>query len=520
MNDSGRGTMNQATNHETTNQLMAFWHTVRHYRRWIFLGTVMLSLAGFTFVLLLPDRYKATTTILVDPQKVSEKYVSPTVNSDPGQRLTTITQQVLSTTRLQQIIDDMQLYPDLRGKISREELIELMRKDITITVKQGSSAGLSAFTIEYEGSQRQQVAQVANQLAASFIEWNVKSREQQAQDTTEFLAAQLKEAKQNLEQQEARLSAFKMRHLGEMPEQQPANMQALSQLQGQFQANTDALNRLEVERTLLSRGLENSSTGSDKTVPVLTERGRLEVERRQLKAQLQDLQNRYTSAHPEVVDVAGRLQRVESRLKSLPPDPIVAEAQDNTAVTVRLQILDREAKRLTEDQKRITGQMASYRAKVDAVPVREQEMAELNRNYSVSKDHYQSLLDKTFSAGMAADLEKKQQAEHFTILDLAQVPEKPFKPKRGLMLLGAFLAALAMSLGLAYVADMLNGTVKFERELKAILPANVALLAVVPQLQSAADRRSSIRFVVIAVVISLIGCALEAGLFLKLHSIL
>ena len=191
--------MNQTTNNETANQLMTLWNTVRHYRRWIFLGTVLFSLAGFTFVLLLPDRYKATTTILVDPQKVSEKYVSPTVSSDPGQRLSTITQQVLSTTRLQQIIDDMQLYPDLRGKISREELIDLMRKDITITVKQGSSAGLSAFTIEYEGRQRQQVAQVANQLAASFIEWNVKSREQQAQDTTELLAAQLKEAKQNLD---------------------------------------------------------------------------------------------------------------------------------------------------------------------------------------------------------------------------------------------------------------------------------------------------------------------------------
>lgn len=513
--------MNQTTNNDFTNQLAAFWHTVRHYRGWIFLGTVILSLAGCTFVLLLPDRYKATTTILVDPQKVSEKYVSPTVSSDPGQRLTTITQQVLSATRLQQIIDDMHLYPELRGKMSREEVIELMRKDIAITVKQGSSSGLSAFTIEYEGRQREQVAQVANQLTASFIEWNVKSREQQAQDTTEFLDAQLKEAKQNLEQQEARLSAFKMRHLGEMPEQQPANMQALTQLQTQFQANADSLNRLEVERTLLSRGLENPNTGEAKVAPVLTERAKLEGERRRLRALLQDLQNRYTSAHPEVVDTASQLQRVEDRLKVLPPDPpVVAEVHDNTAVTVRLQLLDREAQRLTQEQQRLTAQMASYRSKVDAVPVREQEMAELNRNYSVSKDHYQSLLDKTFSAGMAADLEKKQQAEHFTILDLAQVPEKPFKPKRGLMLLGAFLGALAMSLGLAYLGDMMNSTVKFERELKAMLPANVALLAVVPQVKSASDRRSTVRFAIIAVVISLIGCALEAGLFLKLHSIL
>src|SRR5579884_4114564 len=134
-------TANQASN-GTMDQVLVFWNTLRHYRGWIFLGTVVFSLAGCTFVLLLPDHYKATTTILVDPQKVPEKYVSPTVSSDPAQRLNTITQQVLSSTRLQQIIDDMQLYPELKGKVSREELIELMRKDITITVKQGSASGL------------------------------------------------------------------------------------------------------------------------------------------------------------------------------------------------------------------------------------------------------------------------------------------------------------------------------------------------------------------------------------------
>jgi capsular polysaccharide biosynthesis protein len=147
-------------------------------------------------------------------------------------------------------------------------------------------------------------------------------------------------------------------------------------------------------------------------------------------------------------------------------------------------------------------------------------MAELNRNYSVSKDHYQSLLDKTFSAGMAADLEKKQQAEHFTILDLAQVPEKPFKPKRSLMFMAVFFGAFGMSLGLAYLKDMMNNTLKIERELRAILPASVPLLAAVPQLEAASDRRRSVRFAVIAVVITLIGCALEAGLYLRLHPIL
>ncbi|HZU30936.1 MAG TPA: GNVR domain-containing protein, partial [Candidatus Angelobacter sp.] len=305
-------------------------------------------------------------------------------------------------------------------------------------------------------------------------------------------------------------------------EQQAANLQALSQLQVQFQANAESLNRLEVERTLLSRGLETSNSGTVKTVPAAsTERSKLEDERRQLRAQLQELQTRYTSAHPEVIDAASRLKQVENRLKALPPDPpVVAEVQDNTAVTVRLQLIDRETKRLNDEQKHLSEQMASYRAKVDAVPVREQQMAELNRNYSVSKDHYQSLLDKTFSAGMAADLERRQQAEHFTILDSAQVPEKPFKPNRRIMFLGAFVFALGLSVALAYLKDMLDGTLKIERELKALLPAGVPLLAAVPQLQNAGDRRRSVRFALIAVLVSLIGCALEAGLFIKIHPIM
>src|SRR5947209_16659118 len=147
------------------------------------------------------------------------------------------------------------------------------------------------------------------------------------------------------------MSAVKQPHLGEKPEQQPAKLQALSQLQTQFQANVEGLNRLEVERTLLSRGLENSNSGVVvKTAPV-TERARLEAERQQLKTQLQDLQNRYTSAHPEVVDAAARLQRMEDRLKALPPDPpVTAMAQESSAGGVRLQLLEREARRLNDEQ--------------------------------------------------------------------------------------------------------------------------------------------------------------------------
>jgi polysaccharide chain length determinant protein (PEP-CTERM system associated) len=504
-------------------RLAILWNSVRHHRGWIFLGTVFLSLAGFSIIFLLPDRYKATATILVVPQKVPEQYVGPAVNFDPAQRLNSITDLVLSSTRLQSIVNELHLYPDLRSRLSMEEIVEVMRKNVAVRVKPGSSPELGSFTIEYEGAHAQEVAKVANQLAASFVDWNMKNREQQAESTTQFLASQLKNAKQDLEQQETKVSAFKMQHLGEMPEQQTANLQALSQLQLQFQANAEAMNRLEVERTLLTRGLDPAmpaATPRSTTVP-LTERARLEAETLLLKQQVVDLERRYTAAHPEVRQATARLERLEAQLNALPADePGREDNHENSAVAVRLQLLDREAKRLTAEQARITSQMSSYRGKLDAVPVREQQMAELARNYSVSKEHYQSLLDKTFSAGMTADLEHKQQGEHFTILEMAQVPGKPSQPRRMLLLPGAFLAALALSLGLVRLKDATDSSLKVERELRALLPASVPLLTAIPKVPGCEDRRRALRFAVVAALATLIGCALEAGLFIKLHPIL
>src|SRR5215813_1760717 len=506
--------MQQTASNRTSDQILLFTNTIRHYAWWIVLGTILLSVTGTLFVLLLPDHYKASTTILVDPQRVPEKYVSPTVSSDPAQRLTTITQQVLSSTRLQQIIDEMHLYPELRGKMSREEIIDTMRKYITISVKQGSASGLSAFTTEYEGTQANQVARVANALAASFIAWNVKSREQQSLDTTDFLNNQLASAKESLEEQEKKVSAFKLRHLGEMPEQAPANLQALSQLQTQFQANADAMNRLDVERTLLTHGAD---TGSDTAKPPLTTRAQLEQQQRTLQAQLLELQRRYTDAYPAVVDTASRLHRINEQLQALPPDPPVIAAHDNTSASLRLEILDKESKRLTEEQRRITAQINSYRNKVDAVPLREQEMAQLNRDYTVSKEHYQSLLDKTFSARMAADLEQKQVAEHFTVLDAAVVPEKPFKPERRLLFPIVLLSALTVSVSLAYAKDMISDSPRMERDVRNLLPGSIPVLATIPRLNGRADRLRSIRFAVVTVFVFLAGCAVDVVFYLRLH---
>src|SRR6185312_1538345 len=205
-------------------------------------SSLLLAAFGIVVTSLLPNVYRATTTILVDPQKIPEKYVTSTVTTDPNARMNTLTQQVLSASRLQEIIDKYDLYPELRKRKSREEMLDFMRKKTKIEIKPSPEPeqGLSSFTISYEDRDRMLVARITNQLAASFIDWTLKVRQQQAISTTQFLGSELQRAKQGLEQQEDQLEAFKMRHAGSTPDELNANLQTLSRLQSETESHVDA----------------------------------------------------------------------------------------------------------------------------------------------------------------------------------------------------------------------------------------------------------------------------------------
>jgi polysaccharide biosynthesis transport protein len=477
--------------------------------------TLAVTMIAVVVIALLPDRYRATTTILVDPQRIPDRYVASTVTADPAERLNTLTPQVLSASRLGEIIDALNLYPEMKQH-SRDEVIEHMRGQITLQVKQGPSQGLSSFTISYESGSAKLAAIVTNQLAASFIDWNLRNRAQLAEATTKFIASQLEEAKQNLQTQEQKLSEFKMQHVGQLPDQVQANLQTVARLQSAVQTNADALNRLEQEKQLLLRlpGPSSSSSG-----PVqLTERQRLEQDEHQLKNEVWDLKKKYTESHPDVVAAESRLKQVQQQLKALPPDLVAVK--DSSPTGVRLDLIEKEEQRLTRENRDLQAQIATYQGRVDSVPLREQELSALTRDYEISKEQYRSLLEKTYSAEMATDLEKRQEGEHFTILDPARPPERPFRPKRLGMMYGALAGAFFFAIAVVIVRDNLSGAIKAERELKELLPASTCLLGSIPTIETAADRSQRIRLHVLEAAMSLLACLAVAIILWKVHPIL
>ncbi len=459
-----------------------WWGMVRRHAKAGSLAALLVFVGAAVWIARLPNEYEAVTTILVNPQRVPDKYVSSTVTTDSNDRLNTLSQQVLSGSRLETIERQFNLYPKLRAKLGYEQVLDLMRRHIVIELKQSSGAGPSSFTITYSGPSPRTVAAVTNQLAASFIKWNLRDREQEAAGTTEFLSKELQDSKQQLDGLEEQLRRYKLQHLGELPDQMPANIQTLSRLQVELQANADAENRLDHEAFLLK---ESPELVPGAVAP--SSQQTLRAREAQARQELAELRERYTPLYPDLVKKEQEVEALHAQVLALPPSAAESAAPHSEAA-VRLQAVANDRRKLAAEQQHIRAQIADYQAKVDESPVREQEVSQLLRDYDTAKEHYRSLLEKTYSAEMATELERRQEGESFTMLDAARVPDRPVRPNRAALLAGAFFLSLFLGTGVGVLREMLDHSVKSEQELRDALPG-VALLGSTPSFTAAAPRR-------------------------------
>lgn len=493
----------QIQNRTSYVSLNSFLSIVRRHVHSIFLSSLLLAIAGIIAVSLLPNVYRASTTILVDPQKIPEKYVTSTVTTDPNAQMSTLIQQVLSASRLQEIIDRNHLYPELRGIKSREEVLDFMRKKTTIDIKQSPEPdqGLSSFSISYEDRDRMAVALITNQLASSFIDWNLRVRQQQALGTTQFLSGELQRAKEGLEAQEAQLQAFKMKHAGATPDELDGNLQALSRLQADSQATMDAISRLDQERILLTH-----SASADPHVLPATERERLLQEKRRLESEHWTLKRQFTDTYPDVVAVNQELRAVNAKLATLPEPPLGSDDSTDENTQIHLTLINKDMQRHKQQLADLTRQINAYQSKVDSVPILETQLTELTRNYEASRQNYQSLLDKTFSAGMSEELEREQQAERFTILDPARTPEKPVRPKRVPIMVGVLLACLVLPAGSVFARHLIMGSIESEGEVRDMIPAGIPILGTLPPIVTQADRTRGLLVIARTIIVSVLAC--------------
>ncbi len=477
-------------------QMREYWGTILR-RKWLVLGSIVAGIAiAATLCVVLPKSYRSSTLILIENQKIPEDYVKGIGGASVEQRLTMIQQQVMSRTILSQILDEYDLYEKQIKREGLESAIDTLRKMIKVeTVGTPGSWGKSveAVSLSFAHEDPTTAMNVTAKLASLFIEENVKVREQLVTGVSVFLEQELSEAKKALETQEEAISKYKTKYMGQLPEQMEATLRALDRLQTELNATDDLQHRESDRLSRVEKSIKEyeasggTAANSDNPKSVHTVMDPLVARLHELERRLTSLRAEWKETYPDIEDTKQEIEDVKTQLA----EKYNAQTTDQDGESVRhydpylkellrqRNDLRNELSAIRDRRVRLVEQIRDMERRVEQIPSREQELMILVRDYENRKKNYQALLDKRLNAHVAANLEKRQQGEQFRVLDPANLPQKPEKPNRLVILMFGLVGGCGLGIGLAISLDRLNPIFRRREEVE-VMPG-MQVLATIPQ---------------------------------------
>ena len=453
-------------------------------------GTIAMLLA-----MVLPKQYISQTLILVQQPTVPSDIVKPVVTEDLNHRLASMQEQILSRTRLEPIIEKFGLYPELRGKVHIEDLVERLRTSIVITplvsMPGTQNQSLPGFYVNVTFNNPQLGQQICTEITSMFMEQNAHALEQQAARTTSFLSQQLDEAKTKPDAQDAKLAQFKRQYLGSLPEEEQTNLSLLMGMNSQLEANTQALSRAQQDK-VFNESLLNQQQANLEAARHQPGKNPETMEQQliTLQDQLTVLQARYTAEHPDIIKIKNSIEEVKKRMAEEPKtNPSGSEnAQTTRSEPPQMQQLRAKQRQdelniadLTKRQAQIQNQIGVLQARVQASPVVEQQFKEMTRNHQSALDFYNELLKKSNNSEMASDLQHQQEGEQFRVLDPPSLPDKPSFPKKSYFLGAGLGAGFALGVGILALIAFNDRSIYTERDVERCL--QLPVLGLIPKLK-------------------------------------
>lgn len=475
-------------------------------RKWLILVPFALGTAGSLIsAARVPLQYRSETLIMVVPQRISDEYVKRTDTTRMEDRLRSINEQIQTRSRLERIIEELDLYPEERTRLAMEDVVRRMRANVNVTLEGRTQ---EAFRVSFTHPNPRVAQQVTERLASWYIEENLRDREVLAASTNEFLDAELDEAKQRLLEHEKKLEQYRRRYSGQLPTQLDSNLRAMQAAQMQLQSVSESMNRARERRLLTDRQIADarmlpaqvatpdSAGGLPGEVPALSAAQQLEAE----QASLEKLRQRYTPDHPDVRALERSIRELQARAgeEAARPSETTTARVVPTAELLRqkrvkdleaeLEIIDRQIATAEADQVRLKQALSDYQAKVDAVPSRESELVELTRDYGTLQTAYTNLLMKRQDSELSANLERREIGTQFRVLDRASLPGRPIqaKARQQIVVVGS-LGGLALGLLLVGFLEYRDSSFKTDEEVTRVL--SLPVLALIPVMVSADDQQ-------------------------------
>ncbi|MBU0967445.1 MAG: hypothetical protein KKA54_13810 [Proteobacteria bacterium] len=494
-------------------------------------------IAGLGLYLKTPKVYQCTSLIKYQRQQVNPTAMSPDdVRSRTQEVVSTVSQQITSRSSLEAMIKEFDLYAGMRASLPMEDVVDMMReKDIEFSQERGD-----IFKVSYQGGDPKKVLRVTNAIAAKFIEENLRYREERASETSVYVQDELRMAKETLDKKEAVMRDYKLQYYNEMPMQLTNNMTRLNALQEQYQNNQVSAQDLERTKVMVQEQIslrgellaqQLRGNGAAPILPGTHPSTGILAQITQLRAELQNLQARYTDKHPEVRRVQKQLQELEAEQKTAMQQKGEATAENGAVndeqnqpyidpqieqLKQQLSNLEYNIERLKQERAEIKNQIEKYQSWVEAAPVREAEWAALTRDYEQLHQRYQELVGQSLQAESAYSLEKHQKGSQFKIVDPAHFPETPFKPDfKKIMMIAVGLGlglGCALTLGLELIGTSFKDPADVEKYLGIPIVCAIPNIYTKPELKKRKIRQI---FWGVLLFISVILIVVATGYFWK-----
>ena len=422
----------------------------------ILIPALLAPLAGFAVSYGFSPKYTSQSTVLVEGQKVPDSLVQSVITSDFTQRIQTLSQQVLSPSRLRPVIQSLalvkpdeenKLIEDIQHNMSVEPVITSMSAVGIGGAKKKKDEPAPGFNVNYSDSDPVRAQKICNAMALLIVDENLRSRAEVAKGTTDFLGRQVEDAKRAIDEQDSKLAAFKKQYMGQLPSDVDNNMRMLMSLNTQLDATTQTLARAQQDKAYTESMLAQQ-TAAWKSSQNSTNPQTLEQQLTTLQGQLMQLQARYTDDHPDVIKTKADISEVQKKLKEVNAAAAAASAtasSDKASAAeppeirqLRLQIHQYQSviEQATVDQKRLQSQIGVYQSRTAMSPGVEEQYKLLTRDSDNAQTFYKDLLTKKSSAELGTSMENQQQGEQMHILVGAGLPESPSFPNRPLFAAG------------------------------------------------------------------------------------
>jgi polysaccharide chain length determinant protein (PEP-CTERM system associated) len=478
-----------------------------------------VSLAGYWITMALPNEYESSATVLVEPQSVDPKLVEAGVAaSDLNQRLGIMTSQILSRSRLSRIIDDLELYKSEYDRMVRQEIIDLMRSNISvepvipeIEAQRGRNTEHEINTFRIVFTDRDDVIAklVAERLANDFIEEHIEARVEVSGKSLDFIQGELDRLSTEIREVEASVAKVKNDNPGRLPEDIPNNQRRLERITSDLafaqraysEARSDEAFFRSQAATAASMGTSNAAS------PVV----RLQL----LETALTEFESRgFTEKHPDVIRTRTEIEATRQRVENIDPDD-----PSNTQANFAQHNAEAEGARASqrraaaeEEIQRLENLAAEVQALLATTPAVAEQLDGLQRRYEHLFGSYQDFSNRRLEATVQAQLERRQLGEQFRVLEAAFEAPEPTSPNRPLLMILGVILGIAVGGAAGILLEATDGSIHNVRQLQNLV--RIPVLAAIPQILLESDRRALRRRRIgtgIAT-IALVGFALVGGM--------